>query len=269
VSTPTFLQSFIKRCPAEQFKTLDFVICGAEKLPARVRDAYREKFGTEPIEGYGATECSPALSTNIPDFPVPGHNVVQIGNRPGTVGRPLPGITLRVVDPDTGELLDRDQPGLLKVKGPNIMRGYLGMPEKTAQVLHDGWYETGDIVRVDEDGFIAITDRLARFSKIAGEMVPHTNVEEALHGLLGLTEQALAVAGVPDTSRGERIVVLHTLDDGQIQALLERLTESDMPSLWRPKPSSFHRIPEIPVLGTGKMDIKAVRAMALEMDQGE
>lgn len=266
VSTPTFLQSFIKRCPAEQLKSLDFVICGAEKLPARVRDAYREKFGADPIEGYGATECSPALAANIPDFPVPGHGVVQIGNRPGTVGRPLPGITLRVVDPDTGEELGQDQPGLLKVKGPNIMRGYLGMPEKTAQVLHDGWYETGDIVRVDEDGFIAITDRLARFSKIAGEMVPHTNVEEVLHGLLGLTEQALAVAGVPDASRGERIVVLHTLEEDQVQVLLERLNESDMPNLWRPKPAAFHRVKEIPVLGTGKMDIKAVRAMALELD---
>ncbi|NIA13477.1 MAG: AMP-binding protein, partial [Nitrospiraceae bacterium] len=194
---------------------------------------------------------------------------IMEGNRRGTVGRSLPGLSVRVIDPDTGEVLPDEESGLLQIKGPCVMKGYLGMPEKTAEVVQDGWYTTGDIVTVDNDGFIRITDRLARFSKIAGEMVPHTNVEEALHGILDLEEQSLAVAGVPDRTRGERLVVLHTLEDGQLDALLESLAHCDIPNLWRPKPSAFYRIDEIPVLGTGKMDIKAVKALATKLDLGD
>jgi acyl-[acyl-carrier-protein]-phospholipid O-acyltransferase/long-chain-fatty-acid--[acyl-carrier-protein] ligase len=267
VATSTFLQNFIRRCSAEDLKSLTFVMVGAEKLPPRVRDAFLEKFGIEPLEGYGTTECSPGVSVNIPDYKDAVHH--QKGNKRGTVGRPFPGISVRVVDPDTGQAIEDDRPGLLQVKGPNIMKGYLGMPDKTAAVIQDGWYSTGDIASIDEDGFITITDRLARFSKIAGEMISHTKVEETLHGFLGLREQSLAVTGVPDTTRGERLVVLHTLPDGQLEELLDRLEHSDLPNLWRPRTGAFYRIDQIPVLGTGKMDIKAVRALAAKLDLGE
>lgn len=266
IAAPTFLLNFIRRCLPEELSSVKYCITGAEKLPARIREAFREKFGLEPLEGYGTTECSPIVSVNIPDFRAPGF--YQVGTKHGTIGMPLPGISVRIVDPDTGAILPPDTPGLLEVKGPNIMKGYLNMPEKTAEVLHDGWYNTGDIASIDEDGFIRITDRLARFSKIAGEMVPHTAVEEKLHALLGLTDLSLAVVGLPDSAKGERLVVLHTLNDEQIDLLLKRLDSSGLPNLWIPKASSFYRVEQIPVLGTGKLDIRAVKELAKKVDVG-
>lgn len=267
IGTATFLQGFIRRCEPEQLKSLDYVVCGAEKLPERIRSAFNEKFGVEPVEGYGTTECAPAVSINMPDCESPGFFIANIKH--GSIGRPMTGQTVRVVDPDTGAELSTGESGLLLVKGPNIMRGYLNDPKKTAAVLQDGWYSTGDIAALDEDGFITITDRLARFSKIAGEMVPHTRVEELLHGMLGLTDQSMVVASVPDTAKGERLVVLHILTDEQLEELLKKLNDSDLPNLWRPKATSFYRIDEIPVLGTGKMDIKKAKKIALSLDIGE
>jgi acyl-[acyl-carrier-protein]-phospholipid O-acyltransferase/long-chain-fatty-acid--[acyl-carrier-protein] ligase len=267
IATPTFLQGFIRRCLPEEFSSLEYVVTGAEKLPTRVREAFRAKFGVEPLEGYGTTECSPAVSVNVPDYRVPGF--FQKGTKHGTIGQAMPGVSVKVTDPDTGERLQTGQAGVLCVKGPNIMKGYLGQPEKTAEVLKDGWYNTGDIASIDEDGFITITDRLARFSKIAGEMVPHTKVEETLHQLLDMQDQTFAVTSVPDDQKGERLVVLHTLMDGELEVLVDKLKDCDLPNLWRPKATSFYRIAEIPVLGTGKMDLKRVKTLAKEMDVGE
>lgn len=267
IGTSTFLQGFIRRCEPEQLASLEFVVCGAEKLAPRVRLAFLERFGVEPLEGYGTTECAPAVAANIPDCSSPGF--FSPGTMHGTIGRPIPGIEVRVVDPDTGDERGTGMEGLLQVKGPNIMVGYLNQPGKTAEVLQDGWYSTGDIAQVDESGFITITDRLARFSKVGGEMVPHTRVEETLHGLLSLTEQRLAVASVPDAQKGERLVVLHTLKEDELEQLLKALTKSGMPNLWAPKPSAFFSVPELPMLGTGKMDIKSIKRLALEMDKGE
>jgi acyl-[acyl-carrier-protein]-phospholipid O-acyltransferase / long-chain-fatty-acid--[acyl-carrier-protein] ligase len=260
IGTSTFLQNFIRKCAPEDLRSLKYVVCGAEKLSARVRDAFLEKFGVEPLEGYGTTECSPIVSVNIPDFQAPGF--VQKGTKRGTIGRPVPGMSARIVDADTGALLGENQPGLLQVKGQNVMQGYLGMPEKTAAVLKDGWYSTGDIASIDEEGFITITDRLARFSKIAGEMISHTRVEESLHELLGLTEQSLAVAGVRDETRGERLVVLNILTDDQLTKLLAGMDRSGLPNLWRPRANAFYRVDAIPVLGTGKMDLKGIKTLA-------
>ncbi len=157
---------------------------------------------------------------------------------------------------------------MLWVAGPNVMQGYLGKPEKTAEVLRDGWYETGDIASADEDGFITITGRLSRFSKIAGEMVPHGKVEESMHELLGLTEQALVVVGLPDEHKGEKLVVLHTLEEEQLAALHEKLKQSGLPNLWIPASSAFLRIEGIPVLGSGKMDLRGVKALAKQFEEG-
>lgn len=267
IATPTFLQNFVRRSSPEDLRSLKMVYAGAEKLTERVREAFKEKFGVEPLEGYGATECSPVISVNVPDFIKPRN--CQVGNKRGSVGRPIPAISIRIVDPDTGEILPERTPGLLLVRGPNVMKGYLGLPQKTEEVLKDGWYSTGDIAVIDIHGFITITDRFARFSKIAGEMVSHTKIEEILHKLLQLTEQSMAVAGVPDSSRGERLVVLHTLTDDQLQVLLDKLDKSELPYLWRPRQSSFYRIETIPVLGTGKMDIRAVKDLAARLDVGD
>ena len=267
IATPTFLQNFIRRCLPEELSSLEFIIVGAEKLPARIREAFNAKFGVEPLEGYGTTECAPLVSLNVPDFRAPGY--YQVGTKHGTVGHPMPGQAVRIIHPDTGEEILDDKPGVLLVKGPNIMPGYYKKPEKTAEVLQDGWYNTGDIASIDEDGFLTITGRVSRFSKIAGEMVSHARVEEELHRLLSLTDQAFCVASVPDVRKGERLVVLHTVGQEEIQEVVEKLDSSALPNLWRPRAADFYRIDEIPILGTGKVDLKRLKTMARELDIGE
>ncbi|MCP4642500.1 MAG: MFS transporter [bacterium] len=265
VATSTLLQGFIRRCEPEHMSSLKCIICGAEKLSDRVREACKEKFDIEPVEGYGTTECGPLVALNVPNFRVPGF--FQRGTKVGTVGHPLPGVSVRIVHPESGDPSGANESGMIYVQGPNVMQGYLGKPEKTAAVLHDGWYETGDIGLVDDDGFVTITGRLSRFSKIAGEMVPHGNVEDALHELLGLTEQILAVVSEADEAKGERLVVLHTLDADQLAELLEKLKSCDLPNLWIPSANAFHRIDSIPVLGSGKMDVRALKKLAEELGE--
>jgi len=260
LATPTFLQMYNRGCEPEDFGSLQFVMTGAEKLPDRVAQAFEDKFGIRPLEAYGLTECSPAVTVNTRDFRAAGFR--QVGAKRGKIGHPLPAVSVRIVDPDTMQPLPVGQPGLLLIRGPNVMKGYLGKPEKTAEVLRDGWYVTGDIAALDEDGFLTITDRLTRFSKIGGEMVPHIKVEEKLHELAGVTEQCFAVAGVPDEKKGERLVVLHTLDDGKLAPVLEKLTASDLPNLWKPRPDQFFHIEALPYLGTGKLDLRKVKEQA-------
>jgi acyl-[acyl-carrier-protein]-phospholipid O-acyltransferase / long-chain-fatty-acid--[acyl-carrier-protein] ligase len=153
------------------------------------------------------------------------------------------------------------------VRGPNVMKGYLGQPEKTAEVLRDGWYFTGDIASIDEDGFLTITDRLSRFSKIGGEMVPHLKIEDRLHELAGITEQAFVVTGVPDEMKGERLVVLHTLPPDKLKLCVEKLAQSGLPNLWVPKPDSFVHVASLPYLGSGKMDLRRIRELAASLGQ--
>ncbi len=266
VATPTFLQGFLRRCEPEQLASLVLVMAGAEKLPERLCDAFSERFGIMPMEGYGTTECAPVVSASLKDAESPGFFTRY--NKPGSIGKPFPYQVVKVVDPGSGEELSVGEAGLLLVKGPNVMRGYLNDPERTAKVLEDGWYATGDIAALDDEGFITITDRLARFSKIGGEMIPHTRLEEIMHELLDLTEQSLVVAGVPDETRGERIIVMHVLEEEQIETLKKRLNDSEFPNLWRPRPNAYYRIDEIPLLGTGKMDIKKAKQLALELSGG-
>jgi acyl-[acyl-carrier-protein]-phospholipid O-acyltransferase / long-chain-fatty-acid--[acyl-carrier-protein] ligase len=174
-------------------------------------------------------------------------------------------VSVRIVDPDTQELLGLNKPGMLLVKGPNVMKGYLGRPEKTAEVLKDGWYTTGDIATMEEDGFLTITDRLSRFSKIGGEMVPHIKIEEKLNELAGTTEQSFSVSAVPDEKKGERIIVLHTLTEEELAPVLAKLAESDLPALWKPKKDQFFHVETLPYLGSGKLDLRALKIQAAEL----
>lgn len=267
LSTPTFLRTYIKRCEKVEFSRVRLAVTGAEKLPKDVADAFEEKFGLRPREGYGTTELSPVVSVNIPDF-CEG-NYEQIASKVGTVGRPLAGVSARVVDPDTWEVLDVDMPGMLLIKGPNVMPGYLNMPEKTASVLRDGWYTTGDIARIDNDGFIQITDRQSRFSKIGGEMVPHIKIEELLMRILSTDnaedgmELRAVVTAVSDERKGERLIVLHKELTKPIDQVIRELADSGLPNLWIPSSDSFLKVDEFPVLGTGKLDLKGVKAVAI------
>ncbi|PYU14004.1 MAG: acyl-[ACP]--phospholipid O-acyltransferase, partial [Acidobacteria bacterium] len=239
---------------------------GAEKLPERLALAFEEAFGIRPLEGYGCTECSPVVSVNTRDFRAPGFR--QVGAKRGKIGQPLPGVSVRIADPTTLEPLPQGQQGLLLVRGPNVMKGYLGRPDKTAEVLRDAWYITGDIATLDEDGFLAITDRLSRFSKIGGEMVPHIKVEEKLHELAGVTEQTFVVTGVPDDKKGERLVVLHTLAAEKLKDVLDKLSQSGLPNLWIPRPNQFFQVDELAHLGTGKLDLRRIRDLALQFSSG-
>jgi acyl-[acyl-carrier-protein]-phospholipid O-acyltransferase / long-chain-fatty-acid--[acyl-carrier-protein] ligase len=263
LATPTFLQLYLRGCSPEDFGSLRVVMTGAEKLPERLSVAFEEQFGIRPLEGYGCTECSPAVAVNTHDFRSAGFR--QVGGKRGKIGHPMPGVSVRIVDPETLTPLPAGRAGLLLVRGPNIMQGYLGRPDKTAEVLKDGWYVTGDIAAMDEDGFLQITDRLSRFSKIGGEMVPHIKVEEKLHEMAGVTEQSFAVTGVPDEKKGERLVVLHKLVDGQLAACLEKLAQSDLPNLWKPRAEQFFHVDVLPYLGTGKLDLRAIRELAVKL----
>ncbi len=261
LSTPTLLRFCLKRCEPEDFRTLRLLMVGAEKLPPALAQEFQEKFGVLPLEGYGCTELSPAAIVNVPDWEHGG--VHQVGNKPGTIGQPIPGIAARVVDPDTFEPLPPDTEGMLLIYGANVMKGYLGRPDETRQVIRDGWYVTGDIAKYDEDGFITITDRLARFSKIAGEMVPHQKIEDELHQILGTNERVCVVTAVPDERRGERLLVLHTPLNGiDRHQLWLHLNDRGLPSLWVPDERDFVQISDIPVLGTGKVDLKRIKETA-------
>jgi len=263
MATPTFLQFYLRGCEEADFGGLQLVMVGAEKLPDWLTTAFEEKFGIRPVEGYGCTECSPVVACNVHDFREAG--LRQVGSRRGSIGRPLPGVSVRIVDPDSHAPTPLGQAGLLLVRGPNVMQGYLGQPEKTAEVLRDGWYETGDIAALDEDGFLQITDRLSRFSKIGGEMAPHVKVEEKLHEAAGVTEFTFAVCGVPDRKKGERLVVLHTLPQDGLAELLKKLPQLGLPNLWIPRPDQFFHVDALPRLASGKRDFRAVREAALRL----
>lgn len=262
LATPTFLQAYIRRCSPDEFGSLKYVMTGAEKLPDRIAVAFEDHFGIRPLEGYGCTECSPVVAVNTPDYRAVKFR--QVGAKRGSIGHPLPGITVRIVDPDTGAPLPLGQAGLLLVRGPNVMQGYLNHPDKTAEVLHDGWYNTGDVAEEDEDGFIRITDRLSRFSKIGGEMVPHIKVEDKLHEIAGTAEQVFAVTAVADDKKGEKLIVLHTLPAEKLQDCLNQLSQSNLPPLWRPRADQFLHVQSLPYLGTGKLDLRRMKEVALK-----
>ncbi len=260
LATPTFLQIYMRGCSAGQFGSVRFVMVGAEKLPERVAIAFEEKFGLRPMEAYGCTELSPAAMVNTRFFRATGF--CQSGCKRGTIGLPLPGMAVRIVDLESGQTKPPGEPGLMLVKGPNVMTGYLNNPAKTADVIKDGWYTTGDIAAADEDGFITITDRLSRFSKIGGEMVPHLKIEERLHEIAATTEPTFAITSLPDAKKGEKLMVLHTLAESSLGAVLERFAATDLPNLWKPKADQFIHVDQLPMLGTGKLDLRKIKELA-------
>lgn len=279
LGTPTFLRGYLRRISKEQFAYLDVVVVGAEKMPADLFESFEKKFGVRPVEGYGTTELSPLVSVNIP--PSRSSAIYQADRVEGSVGRPLPGISARVVSPDTGEELAAGEDGMLMITGPNVMKGYANREDLTTKAIRDGWYETGDIAHVDKEGFLHITGRLSRFSKIGGEMVPHGRVEEELAKALSIGEEdevlRVCVSAVPDEKKGERLIVLYKTpsdeerEEGAVEVSIDTmrdgLKEAGLPNLFIPGASAFYVVDEIPLLGTGKLDLKQAREKAAELSQ--
>ena len=269
MATPTFLRIYTRRTPAEDFSTLEAVFGAAEKLPTEVCDAFEKKFGVRPSEAYGCTELSPLVAANVPPSRhVPGR---PVDCREGTVGQPIMGSRARITDREGGRELPVGEEGLLWIAGPNVMEGYLDRPDLTAKVVRDGWYCTGDIARLDREGFITITGRESRFSKIGGEMVPHLSIEEAVNAELGAADGELlaVVTAVPDRAKGERLVVFHLPTDREPRDIVRRLADRGLPNLWIPGADSFAVIDEMPVLGSGKLDLRRLGEMARERFGGD
>ncbi len=267
LSTPTFLRGYMKRIDPAQLSSLKLVVTGAEKLPQSLAHAFEEKFGTRPQEGYGLTETSPATNVNLPNLMADRDSTVIPTSRPGSVGQLLPGLALKITDPVTDLEIPLNQQGIIWFKGPNVFSGYLNDPKKSAEVLVEGWFRTGDVGRLDEDGFLYIEGRISRFSKIAGEMVPHETVEAAINKVLGLDSEAerrIAVVGIPDDQKGEAILLLSTLAGPALEQecidLRYKLLDEGVSSLWCPK--RIIAVTEIPVLASGKLDIKSCETLA-------
>ena len=304
LSTPTFLRGYLRKAEPSQLASVQLTVTGAEKLPNELAQAFETRFGKKVEQGYGLTETAPVVSVNLPEptakdeggrmkdeknqsaapqqnqqeisgeagtktssfIPHPSSFPVQPSARLGSVGKLAPGLAAQIRDPDSGAPLSLHDVGMLWLRGPNIFEGYLDDPKRTADVLQNGWFKTGDLARFDEDGFLYIEGRLSRFSKIGGEMVPHETVETKIREALALSsdERAIAITGIPDEAKGEALVLLTTLDiqSGNLRA---KLNAAGLPNLWIPK--KIVRVEEIPALASGKLDLKHCRETALAAAQ--
>ncbi|HWX15607.1 MAG TPA: AMP-binding protein, partial [Chthoniobacterales bacterium] len=218
--------------------------------------------------GYGLTETSPVVSVNLPEpQPTKPGEQIQPSARLGSVGKMAPGIAAEIREPETDRKLSLHETGMLWLRGPNIFEGYLHDPERTADVLRDNWFKTGDIGRFDEDGFLYIEGRLSRFSKIGGEMVPHEVIEHKIIELLDLSgkeDRGIAIMGVQDETKGEALLLLSAVDVDLAQ-LRDKLREAGVPNLWIPR--KVQRVESIPVLASGKLDLKKCHQLADEARQ--
>ena len=264
-ATATFFRLYArnKKIHPKMFENLRMVIAGAEKLPTEIAQLFKERFGKEIWEGYGATETTPAASCNVHDAIVPDTYHVQVGGKAGSIGMPLPGTAIMIVDPESFEELEQGEDGMILIGGVQVMQGYLKAKEKTEAVIKekDGirWYISGDKGHVDEDGFLTIVDRYSRFAKIAGEMISLGLVEGEIGKVLGENDQ-IAISAIPDAKKGERLVLLLE-GEMEIDELKARIKALEMNPLF--VPSSYFKVDEVPKLGTGKADFKGAKKMAL------
>lgn len=265
LGAPTFIRPILRKAEPAELRSLNLVVTGAEKLPDDLYEAFLKTFHIEIMQGYGLTETTPASNINQPNPPVTTDTAeVQVGKKAGSTGRLLPGMAVRIVHPESGEEVPAGDQGIVWFKGANVFSGYLDDPQKTQGAFRDGWFVTGDLGRLDEEGFLFIEGRLSRFSKIGGEMIPHGTVEQKIAEVFGLDQSegpVVAVMGVPDPAKGEALVLLTTVPVAPDQ-LREKLTASGLANLWVPK--IIWRVDKIPVLGTGKLDLKRSRELALE-----
>ena len=257
MGTPTFFRPFFKRVAPKQVESLEYVVGGAEKTPPGFGEKWEETFGSHYLEGYGLTETAPVVSANLP----------PIGDKParmraGSVGPLMVGMQARICDVSSNKPLSLNQSGILELKGANVFKGYLDDPNSTEAAFHDGWFSTGDLASIDEDGYIFIKGRLSRFSKLGGEMVPHGRIEQIIAECFDLEDSdtpMVAVTGIEDEQKGEALVVLATVELAPAQ-IRERLTARKVPNLWIPR--LVRRVDAIPCLASGKLDLQGLARLA-------
>jgi len=266
--TATFyrLYSRNRKIHSAMFESLKLVVAGAEKLPMRVQEEFHARFGKTIYEGYGVTETTPVASVNIPDVVMVDDNYrIQIGNKPGSVGLPVPGSSFKIVDPESFEELSIGEDGMILIGGTQIMKGYLKNPKKTQEIIKeiDGrrWYVSGDKGHIDEDGFLTIVDRYSRFAKLGGEMVSLGMVEALLSSVLE-EGSALALTAIEDSKKGEALVVLLE-GEMELEELKQRVKKLNINPLYIP--SKFYKVKEIPRLGSGKVDLKGLKSFAMRL----
>jgi acyl-[acyl-carrier-protein]-phospholipid O-acyltransferase/long-chain-fatty-acid--[acyl-carrier-protein] ligase len=268
LGTSTFFRLYTKNAKVkkEMFESLRLVVAGAEKLSAKVREDFKEKFEKEILEGYGVTETTPVASCNLPTVKAPD-GAVQIGGKIGTVGMPIPGTKFKIVDPETFKELPTNEEGMILVCGVQVMKGYLKDEVKTKEVLInlDGetYYITGDKGRVDEDGFLTIVDRFSRFAKLGGEMISLGAIEQKIEKLVSNDEIEFLATSTSDDKKGEKIVLLIShISFEELEDLKIKIKESFDTNLM--VPSVYKIVEEIPKLGSGKKDFAKAKKLALE-----
>lgn len=252
VATPTFFYWYLKRSSLGDFDSIRYAISGADKLPAQIREEYMRVHNLEVMEGYGTTETSPVISTNTPDF-----------CKPGSIGKPLPGVRVKIINWDTDEEMPANQEGKILVKGDIVMKGYYGDFEETTMRIHRGWYDTGDVGMLDDDGFLYHRGRLKRFVKIGGEMVSLTKVESVLDMVLP-DGTICCVVEIPDPIKGAEIVAAVTTTEID-QKKIKKMLAKSLPSIAIPK--RFHVIENIPMAPTGKVNFRAVEEICRKLEE--
>jgi acyl-[acyl-carrier-protein]-phospholipid O-acyltransferase/long-chain-fatty-acid--[acyl-carrier-protein] ligase len=269
-ATSTFLRLYCRntRVHPLMLGSLRIVVSGAERLSPHVREAFKQKFNKEIYEGYGTTETSPVASVNIPDVLSNQAWKVQVGNKVGSVGMPLPGTSFKIVDPESFEELPRDSEGMVLIGGAQVMQNYLNKPEKTAQVIREidniRWYVSGDKGYLDADGFLTIVDRYSRFAKLGGEMVSLTMVESKVIDAIGhinpeMNDVEVMAVNVSDEKKGEKIILLTelTIDQASIKEVM--LVNGCNPLAI---PSAVVAVEQLPKLGSGKADFANAKRLA-------
>ncbi len=248
VGTPSFFWGYLRKSEQGDFSSLRIALVGADKCPESLRQGFFDKHQITLLEGYGATECAPVISTNT-----------LLCNRPGSVGKPIPNVDVRIEHYETGKACGVGEDGRILVRGDNVMKGYFNNFEQTSLHLRNGWYDTGDMGNIDADGYLWHVGRLKRFVKIGGEMVSLVKIEDILEKLLP-QDAACCVVEVPDAHKGARIVAVITsaIDE---KAILKKMAK-DLPKIALPK--TFLVWESLPKMGSGKIDFRKITDMTRE-----
>ncbi|HPR16667.1 MAG TPA: AMP-binding protein [Candidatus Cloacimonadota bacterium] len=243
IGTPTFFQGYLKKAAPGDLDSIRIAIAGADKLNIKLRESYEKIHNIIVLEGYGTTETSPVISVNQAEF-----------NKPGSIGRPIPGVQVKIMDHETDEVLEPGEEGKIVVKGDLVMKGYLGDIEETSLHIHNGWYDTGDMGMMDEDGFLWHRGRLKRFVKVGGEMVSLVKVEEVLSYYLPEGIQC-CVVDVPNPKKGAEVVAAVATGEFDKKKVLKQMAK-ELPAIAVPK--EFYVIEDIPMMGSGKVAFREV-----------